>query len=51
MEVIVCGGGFANGITEYLHQFLGNLSTKYSMVDVVEIVEVSNLFYLAMQEE
>jgi hypothetical protein len=42
VEVFVLGGGFANNIKEYLLlSFLMNLSTNYSMVEVVEIVEVS----------
>jgi hypothetical protein len=40
VEEFVSDGGFANSIKEYLYRFLGNLSTKYIMVKVVEIVEV-----------
>jgi hypothetical protein len=43
VEVSDSGGGFANSIKEYLHRFLVNLSTKYSMVEVVEIVEVLSI--------
>jgi hypothetical protein len=43
VEAFVCGGGFTNSIKEYLHRFILILSTKYGLVEVVEIVEVVSL--------
>jgi hypothetical protein len=46
VEVSDFDGGFANSIKKYLYRFLGNLSTNYTMVEVVETVEVLSRFLL-----